>query len=61
MDECRRLGLPAAEVPPISTPNGRPAARPAYAALDSAKFERDFGLRLTGWRVSVAATVERLA
>ena len=62
MDQCRRLGLPAAEVRPITTADWPTrAARPATAVLDCSKIERDLGLRLPEWRGSVAETVERLA
>ena len=62
MDQCRRLGLPAAEVRPIATADWpTKAMRPANAVLDCSKIERDLGLRLPDWRRSVAETVERLA
>ena len=62
MANCRRRGLPAAEVRPISTAEWPTrAARPVFAVLDCTKAERDLGLRLPEWRRSVAETVERLA
>ena len=62
MANCQRLGLPAAEVHPITTADWPTrAVRPAYAVLDCTKIERDLGIRLPDWRDSVAATVERLA
>jgi dTDP-4-dehydrorhamnose reductase len=62
MANCRRLGLPAADVKPIATADWpTKAARPPYAVLDCAAIERDLGIRLPDWRQSVAATVERLA
>ena len=62
MDECRRLGLPAAKVRPIATADWpTKAVRPTNAVLDCSKIERDLGLRLSDWRASVAETVERLA
>lgn len=62
MANCRRLGLPAAEVRPIATADWpTKATRPANAVLDCSKIERDLGLRLPDWRRSVAETVERLA
>ena len=62
MDECRRLGLPAAEVKPISTADWPTAARrPRNSALDSANFARDFGFALPELRPSVRTVVERLA
>lgn len=61
MANCRRLGLPAAEVSPIRTADWpTKAARPPYAALDCTKIERDLGIRLPDWRESVATTVQRL-
>jgi dTDP-4-dehydrorhamnose reductase len=62
MANCARLGLPAAEVRPISTAAWpTKAVRPTYAVLDCTKIERDLGIRLPDWRPSVAAMVERLA
>jgi len=62
MDQCRRLGLPTAEVRPIATADWpTKAMRPANAVLNCSKIERDLGLRLPEWRRSVAETVERLA
>ena len=62
MAQCRRLGLPAAEVTPIRTADWpTKAERPAYAVLDCTGIERDLGVRLPLWRESVARTVERLA
>ena len=51
-----------ATVTPITTTDWpTPAARPAYSALDSSKFARDFGLRLPDWRTSLPFLVRRLA
>lgn len=62
MAQCRRLGLPAADVRPIATAEWRTkAVRPPYAVLDCSKIERDLGIRLPDWRQAVAETVERLA
>ena len=62
MDECRRLGLPAADVLPISTAEWPTAAiRPRTSALDSAKFARDFGFAMPQLRDSLATVVQRLA
>jgi dTDP-4-dehydrorhamnose reductase len=62
MNQCRRLGLPAAEVHPIRTADWpTKAVRPPFTALDSSRIERDLGLRLPDWRQSVAVAVERLA
>lgn len=62
MSECRRLGLPAAQVKPISTAEWpTAAARPRNSILDSGKFVRDFGIAMPDQRASVRAVVERLA
>lgn len=62
MTNCRRLGLPTADVRPIATVDWpAKAARPAFAVLDCARAEADLGLRLPEWRHSVAQVVERLA
>jgi dTDP-4-dehydrorhamnose reductase len=62
MANCRRLGLPAAEVQPITTADWpTKAVRPPHAVLNCKKIERDLGLRLPDWRRGVAATLERLA
>ena len=62
MVNCRRLGLPHAEVRPIATADWPTAApRPRNSALDSSKFAADFGFSMPFWRASVARVVERLA
>ena len=62
MDECRSLGLPAAEVRPIRTEEWpTKALRPRNSTLDCAKFAADFGLTMPEWRRSLAKVVERLA
>lgn len=62
MDRCRVLGLPSATVTPIHTSDWPTRARrPRNSVLDCGKFERDFGLRLPDWRVSVGEVVKRLA
>jgi len=62
MAHCRRLGLPSADVRPVTTADWpTKAARPPYAVLDCTKAERDLGIVLPDWRQSVADTVERLA
>jgi dTDP-4-dehydrorhamnose reductase len=62
MANCRRLGLPSADMRPISTAEWpTKAARPPFAVLDCTRIERDLGITLPDWRQSVAATVERLA
>jgi dTDP-4-dehydrorhamnose reductase len=61
MDECRRLGAPAARVSPIATAQWPTrAARPRNSVLDCSKFERDFGFTLPHWRDSLPAIVERV-
>ena len=61
-DELARLGLKSATVTPIPTADWpTPAARPAYSALDSTNFTRDFGLIMPDWRISLAPIVARLA
>ena len=62
MANCRRLGLPDAEVRPIATADWpTPAPRPRNSALDSGKFAADFGFPMPDWRGSVARVVDRLA
>ena len=51
----------AAQVNPITTADWPTAAtRPAYSALDSTNFTRDFGHIMPDWRVSLAPIVARL-
>lgn len=48
-------------VTPIATAEWpTPATRPAYSALDSSKFVRDFGITMPGWRDSLTPIVRRL-
>ena len=62
LDECRALGLPAAEVRPIRTDEWpTKAVRPRNSTLDCAKFAADFGFTMPEWRRSLATVVERLA
>ena len=62
MAQCRRLGLPAADVRPIRTADWpTKAVRPPFAVLDSGRIHRDLGIRLPDWRQSVSASVEHLA
>lgn len=50
-----------ATVAPITTADWpTPAARPAYSALDSGKFARDFGYNMPDWRASLAPIVARM-
>lgn len=62
MRHCQRLGLPSADVRPITSAE-RPAkaVRPSYAVLDCSKIDGDLGVCLPEWRQSLAETVERLA
>ena len=62
MQECRKRGLPAAEVRPIRTGDWPTRAeRPVNSVLDSRKFAERFGFVMPEWRDSVAAVVARLA
>jgi dTDP-4-dehydrorhamnose reductase len=62
MAECRRIGLPSAEVKPVGSSDWPTRAqRPRNSVLDSSRFGRDFGYRMPDWRTSVTAVVERLA
>jgi dTDP-4-dehydrorhamnose reductase len=62
MRACEALGLPAARIAAIKSADWPTRARrPLNSALDSGKFERDFGLRLPDWRESVRDVVKRLA
>ena len=61
-DELTRLGLKSATVTPITTADWpTPAARPAYTALDCAKFTREFGHTMPDWWASLGPIVARLA
>jgi dTDP-4-dehydrorhamnose reductase len=61
-EECRSLGLPAAEVEPITTGQWPTRAdRPANSTLDGSKFAADFGFRMPPWRISAGEVVRRLA
>ena len=62
MAECAALGVPTADVIGISTADWpTKAVRPRNSVLDCEKFERDFGIRMPDWQLSVAETVRRLA
>jgi dTDP-4-dehydrorhamnose reductase len=62
MRACEALGLPAARIAAIKSADWPTRVRrPLNSALDSGKFERDFGLRLPDWRESVRDVVKRLA
>ena len=61
-NELSQLGLQSARVVRIKTAEWpTAAARPAYSALDTSAFTRDFGYLMQDWRVAVATVVERLA
>lgn len=60
--ELARLRLQSASITPISTADWpTAAARPAYSALDSSAFTRDFGTMMPDWRTSLGPIVARLA
>jgi dTDP-4-dehydrorhamnose reductase len=62
MAECRKRGLPVAEIRPIAMVDWpTKAARPANSVMSSAKFARDFGYTMPQWENSLAAVVDRLA
>ena len=59
--ELARHGASSARVIPITTADWpTSAARPAYSALDSAAFTRDFGTTMPDWRASLGPVVARL-
>ena len=61
MEECRRLGLPAAEVRPIRTADWpTKATRPANSSMSSEKFARDFAFSMPRWEQSLSEVVGRL-
>jgi dTDP-4-dehydrorhamnose reductase len=53
-----KTGTPVAPIATADWPT--PAARPAYSALDSSKFARDFGFVMPDWRQSLGPIVARL-
>jgi dTDP-4-dehydrorhamnose reductase len=60
--ELSALGLPSAEVQPLSTPDWpTKAVRPQNSRLDTAKFARDFGFEMPAWQTSTAEVIRRLA
>lgn len=62
MDECGRLGLPAARIVPISSADWPAAAeRPSDSRLDCSKFKRDFGMSLPEWHGSLTGVVKEIA
>ena len=61
MEECRRLGAPAAEIRPIGTSEWPTrASRPRNSVLDCSRCERDFGFQLRPWREWLSAIVQRI-
>jgi dTDP-4-dehydrorhamnose reductase len=61
MEECRRIGAPAAEVRQIASSEwSAKAQRPRNSVLDCSQFEREFGFNLLPWRESLATIVERI-
>lgn len=62
MEECRNLGLPAADVMPIRTEDWPTmAARPRNSILNNSRFASDFKFAMPDWRASVRAVVSRCA
>jgi len=61
MENCRRLGLAAADVQPIASADWPTAARrPVNSALNSFRFERDFGYSMPRWEESLPRIVSRI-
>jgi dTDP-4-dehydrorhamnose reductase len=61
MEECRRLGAPAAEIRPIGSSEWPTrASRPRNSVLDGSRFERTFGFALPNWRKSLPVLVKRI-
>ena len=48
------IGIPSSEYP-------TKARRPGYSRLDTSKFERDFGLHLSDWRVGLREVINEIA
>jgi dTDP-4-dehydrorhamnose reductase len=62
MDQCRRSGVAAVPVEPVSSAEWpTAAARPRNSVLDCSRAEADFGIRFPDWRESVRAIVDRIA
>jgi dTDP-4-dehydrorhamnose reductase len=62
MAECRRVGLPAADVRPIRTEDWpTKAPRPRNSMLDSTRFERAFGFAMPPLEQSLGQVIGRLA
>ena len=61
MAECRKRGLPSADVEPIASADWPAAARrPANSALNSCKFKGDFGYAMPRWEDSLSDVIDRL-
>jgi dTDP-4-dehydrorhamnose reductase len=61
MEECRRLGAPAAQIRPIGSSEWPTrASRPRNSVLDGSRFERTFGFALPNWRKSLPVLVKRI-
>jgi dTDP-4-dehydrorhamnose reductase len=62
MDECRRIGVPAAEVRPVASSEWPTRARrPRNSVLDCSRFEEEIGWEMPDWQPSIRAIVRRLA
>src|SRR5690606_23715042 len=48
-------------VPVLTSEYPTPARRPLYSRLDSARFARDFGVRLPDWRIGVNQVIAEVA
>jgi dTDP-4-dehydrorhamnose reductase len=61
MDECGKLGAPAAEVDPIRSSDWPTlAVRPANSVLDCSRIAEELGIRLPPWREAVKPIVARI-
>jgi len=62
MEDCRRLGLAAADVQPIASADWPTAARrPVNSALNSFRFEHDFGYSMPRWEESLPGIIGRIS
>ena len=61
MDECRRIGAPAAELRPVASSEWpTKAQRPRNSVLNCSRFEQELDWRLPDWRSSVRVIVRRI-
>jgi len=61
MDECARLGAPAAKIEPINSAQWPTrAVRPQNSVLDCSMVQSKWGMRLPDWRDSARKIVQRL-